>query len=67
MKNLHVSTLIVAGTLNSCSTSSSLNTTHFPTENNKKIARSYIEEVVNQRKLELIKEIFSPDYISNGS
>lgn len=34
--------------------------------NNKKVAVSYFEELVNKRRLELVNEIFSPGFISHN-
>ncbi len=52
--------------LTSCSIASSLRKSSLQ-ENNKRIALSYIEDVVNKRKLELVREIFSPAYTFHGS
>lgn len=53
--------------LNSCSTSSTSIKSSAREEENKKIAVSYIEEVVNNRKLKLVNEKFSPNYTYHGS
>ena len=56
--------IIVLGFLSACANSSSESTiAKGVLEDNKKVAVSYIEEVVNHRKLELVEEIFSPDYV----
>ena len=45
--------------------SSSFNALSAQEENNRKIAISYFEEIVNRRNLDLVNKIFSPDYIDH--
>jgi steroid delta-isomerase-like uncharacterized protein len=36
-------------------------------EENKALVRRYVEEVVNQRNLDLVDEIFAPDFVEYGA
>lgn len=54
---------LVMNSLWGCSNSHSSNASISSTEKNKELARLYFEEVVNKRRLELIKDIYSQDFV----
>lgn len=66
MRALLFSLVISVQAFFSCSTPSSILGISEQEENNKKVAVSYFEELVNKRKLELVNEIFSPNFISHN-
>ena len=66
MRALLYSLVIAIQVLFSCSTLSSTVGKYEQDENNKRVAVSYFEELVNKRKLELVNEIFSPNFISHN-
>lgn len=62
MRVINLASLIFLAVIISCSSSSPENGDSMK-EENKTVSLSYIEEVVNNRKLELVNELFSSEYI----
>jgi len=57
--------IIALGILCSCSAPSSLGKSTLK-ESNKSVAVAYFEQLVNKRKLDLVSEFFSPDFVSHN-
>jgi predicted ester cyclase len=57
--------ILVIGIVSSCSGPASLGKSTVE-QSNKSVAVAYFEQLVNKRKLELVGELFSPDFISHN-
>jgi len=66
MKNPILTLFLIAGTLYSCSPSSTESTAALQLENNKKLVVTFFEEVINNKKFELLEDLFSLDYIQHS-